>query len=39
MNLTHRYFFYSFKGGVGRTTATVLSALLLARQGKKSNDC
>ena len=27
--------FYSFKGGVGRTTATVLSALLLARQGKK----
>lgn len=27
--------FYSFKGGVGRTTATVLSALLLAREGKK----
>lgn len=27
--------FYSFKGGVGRTTATILSALLLARQGKK----
>lgn len=27
--------FYSFKGGVGRTTATVLSAILLARQGKK----
>ena len=27
--------FYSFKGGVGRTTATILTALLLARQGKK----
>ncbi len=27
--------FYSFKGGVGRTTATVMSALLLARKGKK----
>lgn len=27
--------FYSFKGGVGRTTATVLTALLLARTGKK----
>lgn len=27
--------FYSFKGGVGRTTATVLTALLLARQGKR----
>ena len=27
--------FYSFKGGVGRTTATILVALLLARQGKK----
>ncbi|PXW13631.1 AAA domain-containing protein [Chryseobacterium sp. CBTAP 102] len=27
--------FYSFKGGVGRTTSTVLTALLLARQGKK----
>jgi len=27
--------FYSFKGGVGRTTATVLTALLLARLGKK----
>jgi len=27
--------FYSFKGGVGRTTATILTAMLLARQGKK----
>lgn len=27
--------FYSFKGGVGRTTATILTALLLARDGKK----
>lgn len=27
--------FYSFKGGVGRTTAAVLTALLLAREGKK----
>lgn len=27
--------FYSFKGGVGRTTATILTALILARQGKK----
>lgn len=27
--------FYSFKGGVGRTTATILTALLLAREGKK----
>lgn len=27
--------FYSFKGGVGRTTATILTALLLARKGKK----
>lgn len=27
--------FYSFKGGVGRTTATILTSLLLARQGKK----
>ncbi|WP_288460640.1 AAA family ATPase [uncultured Chryseobacterium sp.] len=27
--------FYSFKGGVGRTTATILSGLLLARKGKK----
>ncbi|WP_343587474.1 AAA family ATPase [Flavobacterium sp.] len=27
--------FYSFKGGVGRTTATILTGLLLARQGKK----
>ena len=27
--------FYSFKGGVGRTTATILTALLLARAGKK----
>ncbi|MDI9869537.1 MinD/ParA family ATP-binding protein [Flectobacillus roseus] len=27
--------FYSFKGGVGRTTTTILTALLLARQGKK----
>jgi Mrp family chromosome partitioning ATPase len=27
--------FYSFKGGLGRTTALVLSALQLTRQGKK----
>jgi cellulose biosynthesis protein BcsQ len=27
--------FYSFKGGVGRTTATILTAMLLAREGKK----
>lgn len=27
--------FYSFKGGVGRTTATILTALILARQGSK----
>lgn len=27
--------FYSFKGGLGRTTALVLSAIHLARQGKK----
>lgn len=27
--------FYSFKGGLGRTTALVLSALQLARQGKR----
>ncbi len=27
--------FYSFKGGVGRTTAAILTALLLAREGKK----
>jgi hypothetical protein len=27
--------FYSFKGGLGRTTAMVLSAICLAREGKK----
>lgn len=27
--------FYSFKGGVGRTTAVVMSAIELAKQGKK----
>jgi CobQ/CobB/MinD/ParA nucleotide binding domain len=27
--------FYSFKGGLGRTTALVLTAMVLARQGKK----
>ncbi len=27
--------FYSFKGGVGRTTAAVLTSMLLARQGKR----
>lgn len=30
-----RVCFYSFKGGVGRTTAVVMSAIELARQGKK----
>lgn len=32
---SRRVCFYSFKGGVGRTTAVVLSAIELARQGKK----
>lgn len=30
-----RVCFYSFKGGVGRTTAVAMSAIELARQGKK----
>ena len=34
-NKSKRVSFFSFKGGVGRTTAVIMSAMELARQGKK----